>query len=109
MILTQVQQSLESLDPLVVPSLYEHSSLSLSSSLKNETDPPPFESSLPLDQILESSFPPPITSSLSSSPFGEHIPISSQKSKQVKKKSEGGKNAWGEGLQPLDIMLELSH
>jgi hypothetical protein len=32
MILNQVQQSLESLDPLVVPSIYEHSSLSLSRS-----------------------------------------------------------------------------
>jgi hypothetical protein len=37
MILMQVQQSLESFDPLVVHGLNEHSSLSLSSSLKSET------------------------------------------------------------------------
>jgi hypothetical protein len=68
MISTQVRQSLESSDPLVVPGLDEHSSLSLSSSLKNETDPPPFQSSLTLDHILEPSFPPP----------SENVPISNQ-------------------------------
>jgi hypothetical protein len=90
-----VRQSLESLDPLVVPGLdehssfpvssslknetdaYEHSSLSLSSSLKNETDPPPLESSLTLDRILEPSFPPP----------SENVPISNQMPKRGKKKS----------------------
>jgi hypothetical protein len=46
---TQVRQSLELSDPLVVPGLDKHSSLSLSSSLKNETNPPPLESSLSLD------------------------------------------------------------
>jgi hypothetical protein len=66
MISTKVRKSLELLDPLVVSNLYEHSSLSLSSLLKNEIDPPPFESGLPLG---ESSFSPPI-SSLSYSPYG---------------------------------------
>jgi hypothetical protein len=80
MISTQVQQPLESLDPLVVPSIYDHNSSSLSRLLKNETNPPAFELILPLDRILESSFSPPI-SSLSSFPYGEHIPISIQKSK----------------------------
>jgi hypothetical protein len=35
---------------------YEHSSLSLSCSLKNEIDPPPIESSLLIDPVLEPSF-----------------------------------------------------
>jgi hypothetical protein len=86
MIFTQVQQSLELSDPLVVPGLdehsyfhvpsslknetnsYKHSSLSLSRLLKNKTDPHPFESSLTLDRILEPYFPPP----------SENIHISSQ-------------------------------
>jgi hypothetical protein len=71
-----MQQSLELYDPLVVPGLNEHSSFPMSSSLKNETDvyehsssflsrslknktkPPPFESILTMDQILEPYFPP---------------------------------------------------
>jgi hypothetical protein len=59
MISTQVRKSIELSDPLVVPSLDEHCSLSLSIFLKHEIDPPPFQSSLTLDHILEPSFPPP--------------------------------------------------
>jgi hypothetical protein len=66
----------------------------MSISLKNETNPLQFESILPLDQILESYFPPPIHS-LSSSSTGEHIPISSQKSKRVKKMSRWRKQYLG--------------
>jgi hypothetical protein len=50
--------------------------LSLSSSLKNEIDPPTSESSLILDRILEPSFPLP----------SENVPISNQTPKQGKKK-----------------------
>jgi hypothetical protein len=75
---------------------YEHSSLSVSSSLKNESYPPPIESSLPLDLVLEPSFPPlvlvdPLSSSLSSEP----IPISSQKTNQVQKKIRQTKRILG--------------
>jgi hypothetical protein len=95
MISIQVQQSLESLHPLVLPSLYEHSSflvsrslknetyaydhssLPLSRSLKNETNPPPLESILPLDRIFEPCFPLP----------SENIPISIYTPKRGKKKS----------------------
>jgi hypothetical protein len=72
-----VRQSLELFDPLIVPGLDEHTSLSLSSSLKYETNPPPLESSFTLDQVLEPSFPPP----------SEDIPISNQTPKRGKKKS----------------------
>jgi hypothetical protein len=96
MISTQVRQSLDSSHSLVVPGLDEHSSLSLSSSLKNETDPPPLQSILTLDQVLEPSFPPP----------SENVSISNQKPKRGKKKSHWRKRCLGEDLQPLDIMLE---
>jgi hypothetical protein len=50
----------------------------VSISLKNETDPPPIELSIPLDLVPEPSFPPPVSvDPLSSSLFGEPIPISS--------------------------------
>jgi hypothetical protein len=71
MISTQVRQSFDSSHPLVVPGLDEHSSLSLSSSLKNETDPPPLQSILTLDRVLEPSFPLP----------SENVSISNQKPK----------------------------
>jgi hypothetical protein len=88
---------------------HEHSSLSVSSSLKNETDPPPIESSLPLDLVHEPSFPLPVSvDPLSSSLSGEPIPISIQESNRVQKKSWWMNEAWGACLQPLDIMLELS-
>jgi hypothetical protein len=94
MISTQVHKSLELSDPLVVPSLnehsfflmtmlknemdaYEHSSSSISISLKNETYPPLFKSSLTLDLILEPYFPPP----------SENVPINNQTPKRGKKKS----------------------
>jgi hypothetical protein len=69
-------------------STHEHSSFSVSSSLKNETDPPPIESSLLLDIVLEPSFPPPVSiDPLPSSLSGEPIPISNQESNRVQKKS----------------------
>jgi hypothetical protein len=62
---------------------HEHSSFSVSSSLKNETDPPPIELSLPLDLIPKPSFHPPVSvDPLSSSLSGEPIPISIQESNQ---------------------------
>jgi hypothetical protein len=64
-------------DPLVVPSLDEHSSLSLSSSLKHEIDSPPFKSSLTLDRVFEPFFP-----SLS-----ENVPIINWSPKWLKKKN----------------------
>jgi hypothetical protein len=93
---------------------HEHSSLSVSSSLKNETDPPPIESSLPLDLVPEPSFPLPVSvdplySSLSSEP----IPISSQESNWVQKKSQWMKQSLGgmspasghhAGVKPLDFV-----
>jgi hypothetical protein len=126
MILTQVQQSLESLDPLVVPSLYEHSyfvvsrslenetdtyehsSLSLSISLKNEIDPPPFESSLPLHQKLEPSFPLP----------SENISISNQTPTRGKKKNQWSKRCLGgrsptfghhAGVKPLASTMQAGN
>jgi hypothetical protein len=72
----------------------------MSSSLKNETDPPPIESSLPLDLVLEPSFPPPVSvDPLSSSLSGEPIPISIQESNQVQKKSRWMKRSLG-GMSP---------
>jgi hypothetical protein len=71
MILTQIRQSFDSSHPLVVPSLDDHRSFSLSRSLKNEIDPPPLQSILTLDQVLEPSFPPP----------SENVSISNQKPK----------------------------
>jgi hypothetical protein len=67
---------------------HEHNSLSMSSSLKNETDPPLIELSLPLDLAPGASLPlfvsfDPLSSFLS----GEPIPISSQESNWVQKKS----------------------
>jgi hypothetical protein len=85
MISTQVRQSFDSSHPLVVPGLDEHSSLSLSSSLKNETDPPPLQSILTLDRVLEPSFPPP----------SENVSISNQKPKRGKKKSHWRKRCLG--------------
>jgi hypothetical protein len=74
MILTQVQQSLESSHPLVVPGLDEHSSSLLLNSLKNEIDPPPLEPSLTLDLFIEPCFPLP----------SENVPISNHMPKRVK-------------------------
>jgi hypothetical protein len=70
---------------------YDHSSLSLSSLLKNETNPPPSESSLPLDQVIEPSFP----------PRTENIPICSQMPRQ-RRRVVRGKNAWG-GRSPASV------
>jgi hypothetical protein len=105
MISTQVRQSLESSDPLVVPGLDEHSSLSLSSSLKNETDPPPFKSSLTLDHVLEPSFPPP----------SENVPISNQTLNEERRKVTeemmlGGKvsSLWHHaGVNPLASIMQV--
>jgi hypothetical protein len=60
----KMKPTLELFDPLVVPG-HEHSSSSLSISLKNETNLPPLESSLTMDRVLEPSFPLP----------SENIPI----------------------------------
>jgi hypothetical protein len=58
--------------------------LSMSSSLKNEIDLPPIESSLPLDLVPEPSFPMHVSvDPLSSSLSGEPIIISIQESNQV--------------------------
>jgi hypothetical protein len=105
-ILTHVKQSLESLDPLEIPGLNEHSSLSLSSSLKNETNPPLSKSSLPLDRVLEPYFPPPHA----------NIPISIQMPKQGKKKRQRRKRCLGGrypssghhvGAKPLDSTTQF--
>jgi hypothetical protein len=79
---------------------HEHSSLFMSSSLKNETNPPPIKSSLPLDLVPKPSFHPPVSvDPLSSSLFGEPIPISSQESFWVQKKSRWMKQSLG-GMSP---------
>jgi hypothetical protein len=67
---------------------HEHGSFSMSSSLKHETYPPPIKSSLPLDLVLEPSFPLPVSiDPLSSSFSGEPITIIIQETNQVEKKS----------------------
>jgi hypothetical protein len=71
MILNQVRNFFDSSHPLVVPGLDNHSSLSLSSLLKNEIDPPPLQSILMLDRVLEPCFPPP----------SENVSISNQQPK----------------------------
>jgi hypothetical protein len=93
---TQARQSLESSDPLVVPELYEHISLSLLSSLTNETDPLPFILSFTLDRILEPSFLLP----------SENVPISNRHITEERRKFVEGNDDWGAGLHPLGIMLE---
>jgi hypothetical protein len=68
---------------------HDHSSLSVSRSLRNEIDPPPIESSLPLDVIHEPSFPPPmLVDHLTSSLSGEPIAISNHESNRLQKKSQ---------------------
>jgi hypothetical protein len=118
MISTQVQQSLESLDPLVVTGLYEHSSfpmsisskketnaynhssLSLSSSLKNETNSPPFKSSLTLERMYLNLL------------FLQLVKIFLlvvRRLNEERIRFDGGNDAWEAGLHPLEIMLERSH
>jgi hypothetical protein len=63
---------------------HEHSSFSVSSSLKNEMDPPPIESSLILDTVLETSFLlPMLVDHISSSISSETITSSIQESNQA--------------------------
>jgi hypothetical protein len=63
------------------PRGYEHSSIPVSSSLKNETIASPIKSSLSLELIPEPSFHPPgSVDPLSSSLSGEHFSISNQES-----------------------------
>jgi hypothetical protein len=85
MILTQVRQSPESFDPLVVPGIDEHGSSSLSRSLKHVTYPPPFKLSLTLGHVLETSFPPPT----------KNVPIINQLPKWGKKKIRRRKQRLG--------------
>jgi len=75
---------------------HEHSSFSMSRSLKYETDPPPIELILPLDLVPKTSFPSPISfDPLSSSLFGEPIPISGHESIRVEKKIQRKKQILG--------------
>jgi hypothetical protein len=79
---------------------YEHIYFPLSSSLKNETNPPPINSSPPLDLVPKLSFHmlvslDPLYSSLSREP----IPISIQESFRVQKKSWWMKQILG-GMSP---------
>jgi len=74
----------------------DHSSLYVSRSLKNETDPPPNESSLLLDIVLETSFSLPLSiDHLPSSLSSELIPISNNESNRVQKKSQRMKRSFG--------------
>jgi hypothetical protein len=91
---------------LVVPGLDKHSSLSLLRSLKNEIHPPPSETSITLDRVLEPSFPRP----------SENIPISNQMPKGGKKKSCWRERClWGRSpasghharTKPLDSTKEI--
>jgi hypothetical protein len=67
---------------------HEHSSFPVSSSLKTKTYPPQIESILPLDLVPEPPFPMLVSvDPLSSSLSGQPIPMSSQESNQVQKKS----------------------
>jgi len=71
MILNQARKSFYSSLSLVVLSLNEHSTFSLTRSLKNEIDPPPLQSIFTLDQVLEPCFPLP----------SENVSLSNQKPK----------------------------
>jgi len=106
MILTQVRQSPESFDPLVVHGIDEHGSSSLSRSLKHVTYPPPFKSSLTLGHVLETSFPPPT----------ENVPIINQLPKWGKKKIRRRKQRLGGrspasghhvGAHPQDFVMQV--
>jgi hypothetical protein len=59
MIYNQAQKFFDPSLLFIVPSLNEHSSLSLSSLLKNETNLPLLQSILTLDKVIEPYFPPP--------------------------------------------------
>jgi hypothetical protein len=79
---------------------HEHNSLSMSRSLKKETDPPPIESNIQLDLVLEPSFPSPLSvDPLSSSLSSEPIPISIRESNRVQKKCQREKRSLG-GMSP---------
>ena len=99
MISTQVRQSFDSSHPLVVPGLDKHLSLSLSISLKNETNCPPLQSILTLDRVLKHFF----------LFLVKLFPLVTRNLKEERRRVVKGNDAWGEGLQSLEIMLEQNH